>query len=241
MAALRIKICGITRAQDARAASQAGADFIGLNFHPASTRYVGHADPAEPGGIATLLAAVEPPAVAVAVTVNSTKAELNKLIAAGPKVGAVPFRVIQLHGDEPPALADYLIERQVKVIKAFAVADAGFAAPVRDWLAKVRRPAGLLAVLLDAAVPSGRAGRRYGGTGRRFNWEWIAQAREAGELAGWPPLMLAGGLSSANVAKAIRIAQPWGVDVAGGVEVEDSPGIKSVDRIRSFIRSARVG
>jgi phosphoribosylanthranilate isomerase len=243
---MRIKICGITRAEDGRAASHAGADLIGLNFCPSSPRYVGDRDVS---ALAALLAAVEPPAVPVAVAVDPTKRDLGGLIAAGPRVGPRPFGVVQLHGDEPASLADWLIDRGVKVIKAFRVADEGFAGPVNDWLAEVRRPGGLLAVLLDSARPSpGPAGgkhrargSRFGGTGRRFNWEWISAAREDGLLAGWPPLVLAGGLTAANVGKAVRIARPWGVDVSGGVEVDGSPGVKSLDRVRDFIRNARLG
>ena len=243
---MRVKICGITRAEDGRAASHAGADLIGLNFCPISPRYVGDRDgPA----LAGLLAAVEPPAVPVAVTVDPAKRDLDGLIAPGPRVGGKPFGVVQLHGDEPASLADWLIDRGAKVIKAFRVADEDFAGPVNDWLAGVRRPAGLLAVLLDSTgTPPGPGGgkhrsrgSRFGGTGRRFNWEWITAAREAGLLAGWPPLLLAGGLTPSNVGKAARIARPWGVDVSGGVEVDGSPGVKSLDKVRDFIRNARLG
>ena len=216
-------------------AARAGADFVGLNFCATSSRYVGERD------VAALLAAVESPAVPVAVTVNATKKLLEQLTRGGGLIGPRPFPVIQLHGDEPPALADWVIERGTKVIKAFHVAGPDFAGPISDWLAEVRNPAGLLAILLDTLDPAAPPGRRFGGTGKRFNWEWIAQAREAGLFEGWPPLMLAGGLAPSNITKAVRIARPWGVDVAGGVEVEDSPGIKSIDRIRDFIRNARVG
>jgi phosphoribosylanthranilate isomerase len=236
---MRIKICGITREQDARAAARAGADFIGLNFYPASPRYVGGAT--DPGASAALMAAVEPPAVAVAVTVNPEMPNAqcqvpNSILHLA--LDTWHFKVVQLHGDEPASLADWLIGRGVKVIKAFHAGGADFAGGVNRWLAKVRQPAGLLAVLLDTPPP---APRQYGGSGKRFNWEWIAQAREKGELAGWPPLVLAGGLTPSNVAKAVRIARPWGVDSASGVEVEDSPGIKSIDKIRDFVRNARVG
>jgi phosphoribosylanthranilate isomerase len=248
---MRIKICGITRVEDARSAALAGADLIGLNFYSASPRYVGGAD------VNALVAAVEPPAVPVAVTVNPKKRELEDLITSARAGGNRTFSVVQLHGDEPASLADWLIERGVKVIKAFRVSGEDFAAAVSDWLAGLKSPANVLAVLLDtgsthvtaglggAAGPNvhrhGHRGRQYGGTGRRFNWDWIASARERGELAGWPPLLLAGGLTPSNVAAAVRTARPWGVDVAGGVEVEDCPGIKSVDKIRDFIRNARTG
>jgi phosphoribosylanthranilate isomerase len=213
-------------------AARAGADFLGLNFCPASSRYVGDGD------VAALLAAAEPPAVPVAVTVNPTKKLLEQLTRGGGLIGPRPFPVIQLHGNEPASLADWLIDRGTKVIKAFHVAGPEFSASIDEWLGKVKTPSGLLAILLDTAAAPGVP---PGGTGRRFNWKWIAQAREDGLFDEWPPLMLAGGLSPSNITKAVRIARPWGVDVASGVEVEDSPGVKSIDRIRDFVRNARVG
>lgn len=229
---MRIKICGITREQDARAAAVTGADFIGLNFYPASVRYVGD------DSVAPLLAAVEPPAVPVAVTVNATRKALASLITPGPRVGERPFRVVQLHGDEAPSLANWLIGQGVRVIKAFRVSSPQFTDEVSEWLEGVENVLGLLAVLLDSppAEPT-----RFGGTGRRFDWQWLEDARDEDRLADWPSILLAGGLTPSNVGKAVQMTRPWGVDVAGGVEVEDSPGIKSLDKIRDFIRNARVG
>ncbi len=240
---MRIKICGITRAEDARAASRAGADLLGLNFHPASPRYVGEK------AVAELLAAVEPPAVAVAVAVNLTAGELDELTRPAGRAGQRGFAIVQLHGDEPPELANQLIGRGLKVIKAFRVGGEGFVEPIRQWLAGLTQPAGLLAILLDTGTRDERQGskaegrrthpRQFGGTGRAYNWEWIAAARQAGLLDGLPPILLAGGLTPANVTEAVRIARPWGVDSASGVEVEASPGVKSLDKVRDFIRNAR--
>ena len=88
------------------------------------------------------------------------------------------------------------------------------------------------AILLDAASPS-----QLGGTGQSFNWHWIAEAREAGELDGLPPIILAGGLNPDNVAEAIRIARPYAVDVSSGVEVPGKPGIKDPIKMRDFIQA----
>ncbi len=229
--AMRVKICGITRSEDIAAACRAGADFVGINFYPRSRRHIGNRSAADP-----LLAAIEPPCVAVAVTVNPDEALLESLVA--PNGAGRRFPVVQLHGDEPGSVADRAVSGGAKVIKAFRVDGPGFAQAIGDWMETLKRPDGVLAVLLDA-VPADP--NQYGGTGRKFDWSWVARARDKGWLASLPPMLLAGGLTVRNVGKAVELAGPWGVDVAGGVEVEGKPGIKSVDKIRDFIRNARVG
>ena len=87
------------------------------------------------------------------------------------------------------------------------------------------------ALLLDTASP------KLGGTGQPFNWNWIAEARAAGELENL--LILAGGLNPDNVAEAIRIAHPYAVDVASGVEYPNQPGIKDPARVKAFIQAVR--
>ena len=90
------------------------------------------------------------------------------------------------------------------------------------------------AVVLDAYT----AGKE-GGTGKAFNWEWVAQARQEGRLEGWPRIILAGGLGPENVAEAVRIVRPWGVDVSSGVEIDGKPGRKDPERMRAFVQAAR--
>jgi phosphoribosylanthranilate isomerase len=84
------------------------------------------------------------------------------------------------------------------------------------------------AILLDTFKPGS-----HGGTGERFNWELVADARAAGALAGLPPLILSGGLDEKNVISAIEMVQPWAVDVSSGVE--SAPGVKDVRKASSFI------
>ena len=95
-------------------------------------------------------------------------------------------------------------------------------------------PNAVAAVVLDTASPD-----KLGGTGRPFDCHWIAEAREAGELAGVPPIILAGGLNPDNVAEAIRIAKPYAVDVSSGVEVAGKPGIKDAVKMRDFIQAVQ--
>ncbi|HVT79960.1 MAG TPA: phosphoribosylanthranilate isomerase [Phycisphaerae bacterium] len=88
------------------------------------------------------------------------------------------------------------------------------------------------AIVLDTASD------KLGGTGKSFNWNWIAETRAAGELEGLPPIILAGGLNPENVADAIRIARPYAVDVSSGVEVAGKPGVKDAIKMRDFIQAA---
>jgi phosphoribosylanthranilate isomerase len=126
------------------------------------------------------------------------------------------FGVVQLHGDESPEDAERLAP--LRVIKAFCVTGP----EVVERVAAYR----VHAVLLDAAVPG-----RHGGTGRTFDW---ALARR---LARRLPIMLAGGLTPANVADAVRRVRPWAVDSASGVE-EGTPGRKSPERMHAFVAAA---
>ena len=89
-------------------------------------------------------------------------------------------------------------------------------------------------ILLDAGSETAR-----GGTGQRFNWDWVAQARLEGKFKDLPPLMLSGGLNGGNVSDAIDLVQPWAVDVSSGVE--SAPGLKDLRKVEDFLRSVREG
>jgi phosphoribosylanthranilate isomerase len=153
------------------------------------------------------------------------------------------LQAVQLHNDLNPELIAQLndaFEGRVRLIQTvpFNVHsgdNAGFSAT----LARTLTTPGLWAVLVDAA----RRGKS-GGLGMAFDWELAAQeirlvcnTATAASGADLPPLIVAGGLHSRNVAAAIDVLQPWGVDVASGVEAE--PGRKDPQRLRSFISAAR--
>ena len=123
---------------------------------------------------------------------------------------------VQLHGHEPPALLDALLPH---AYKAVGVGEA----PI---LSETRRYAGDR-LLLDARVP----GALPGGTGVAFDW------RLATEVARERALILAGGLTPDNVAEAILVVRPFGVDVASGVE--QAPGVKDPALVRRFVAAAR--
>lgn len=213
----RIKICGLTNIADAEAAATAGADAIGLNFYSQSSRCVDRAT------ARTISQALGSRVVKVGVFVN---APVDEIIATYDDVG---LDLVQLHGDEWPDVLRPLAPRPV--MKAFRVGPAGLV-EVRRWL-ETCMPMSIFPrlVLLDAF----RAGQ-YGGTGATTDW---SAAAAYARTAGVPPLVLAGGLTPANVAEAIRAVRPAAVDTAGGVE--SSPGVKDAALMQAFVAAARRG
>jgi phosphoribosylanthranilate isomerase len=183
-----VKICGITRSEDAELAAALGAWAVGFNFWPGSRR---RCDPAVAAGIARALRRkVEP----VGVFVNPALDEVVR-IAEG-----VGLTHVQLHGDEGPSFCTAVAERTgARVIKALRI---GSGADIRD-----AERFHTHFHMFDAA-----AGSAYGGTGRTFDWALVEQRRSN------VPLILSGGLTPENVAEGIAAVHPWGVDVASGVE-----------------------
>lgn len=210
----RIKICGITNPTDAKAAAEAGADAVGLNFYPRSKRYL------DLRRAVTVASAVPAHVVRIGVFVNAT-AEFVRMIAQRLGLGAV-----QLHGDES---VEFLAElADLPLIRAFPLSESHLP-QIRQYLAHCRqRGIALRMVLFDAAIAG-----NYGGTGRPTDW------RLAAELAldpAVPPVVLAGGLTPENVGDAIRTVRPAAVDTAGGVE--SAPGQKDTARMKAFVAAA---
>jgi len=210
----RIKICGITRAEDARLAAQAQAEAIGLNFYRRSKRCV------TPETARRIAAAVGSGVAKVGVFVNESTDRIQSLAAE------IPLDYIQLHGDEPVEQLAELAD--LRVIKAFRSRDGGLQAAV-DCLNACRATQRPRAVLIDAYAPGD-----YGGTGKTLDWTTLGQDAQ---LPHDVPLLLAGGLTPENVADAIRLARPFGVDVASGVE--SSPGVKDAEKVNAFVAGAR--
>lgn len=218
MQRVRVKIEGLREPTDAMRVAQMGADAIGMVFAE-SPRWV---SPDQARAIVDIL----PPWVAtVGVFVNSDAVAINRVVE---RTG---IGYVQLHGDETP---DVVGRIDVPCIKAFRIRDESWLAEVRQWLSECRSRSNLAAVLLDAYNPNIR-----GGTGERFNWDLVADARAAGAMAGIDPVILAGGLDDACVSQAIDLVQPWAVDVASGVE--KSPGVKDFRKIRDFIDATKEG
>lgn len=185
---MHIKVCGITNLTDARAAIEAGADWLGFNFYTRSPRYLSPADAAK------IITALPETVRSVGVFVNEGAPETVARMADEACVTAV-----QLHGDETPAYCRALADDYF-VIKALRVGE-GFAP---DEALEYKTSA----ILLDAYDP-----RIHGGTGRVVDWQ---MARRVRELV--PKLFLAGGLAPENVAEAISRVEPFAVDACSGLE-----------------------
>jgi phosphoribosylanthranilate isomerase len=210
---LLVKICGLRTEDSLDVALEAGADLVGFVFFPPSPRHLSY-DAARALG-----ARVAGRAGKVALTVDAVDAVLAAIVEA------LKPDMLQLHGKEPPARVAALKQRfGLPVVKAIAVAAradlAAVAAyaPVADWL------------LFDARAP--REATRPGGLGKPFDWRLLEK------LDPGIPFMLSGGLDAGNVAEALRVTRAGGVDVSSGVE--RAPGVKDPDKIRAFIRAARL-
>ena len=218
MQRVRVKIEGLRDPATAMKIAQMGADAIGLVFTDSPRRV----SPQQGRAVVDVL----PPWVAtVGVFVNENPVTINGIIEQT-RIGYV-----QLHGDEGPQV---LGEIRAPCIKAFRIRAEGWLDEVRGWLEAATARSNLAAVLLDAYSPAVR-----GGSGTQFNWDMVADARAAGAMGGIDPVILAGGLDASCVSRAIELVQPWGVDVASGVE--ESPGVKDLGKVEDFIRAAREG
>jgi phosphoribosylanthranilate isomerase len=200
---MKIKICGITTHEDARAAVDAGADALGFIFVAASKRFLSR------DAAASIIAGLPPFVVPVGVFVN----EGRKLILE--TIRRTGIRCLQLHGDETP---DDTAGFPIPVIKGFRVGPE-FA------------PTALLSYRTSAYLLDTYAEGKYGGTGKRFDWNLAVAAKEHGRI------ILSGGLTPDNVGEAVRFVQPYAVDVSSGVEA--APGVKDHRHIEAFVRAAR--
>lgn len=199
---VRIKICGLTRIEDARLAGHLEVDAVGVVLWPGSPRAVGVAE------AAALCEGLPPFTVRVGVFVAPP---LEDVRAAISRVG---LGAIQIHGVDDPTPYRAL---GVPILWAASLADET-ADPVT--------PAGTT-LLLDAHDSA-----RHGGTGRTIDW---TRARRISERE--RRLVLAGGLTAENVARAITEVRPSAVDVSSGVEA--TPGIKSAVRMKAFVEAVR--
>lgn len=212
---VRVKICGLTRIQDAEHAIEMGADALGFVFEPASPRYVG-------GHASELIDRVEPYVMCVGVfgqfhsvdVANLNCVQFSDLggttsLTASIGISSMPpvIRTLRVRAGEEPKLVLKLLD---------------------DWLTHFRiNPRG---ILLDAYDE-----RLQGGTGKSIDWDLAAEIVRHSSR----PVILAGGLTPDNVAAAIEAVRPYAVDVSSGVE--SSPGIKDPAKVRDFIQAAKGG
>jgi phosphoribosylanthranilate isomerase len=211
----RIKICGITSVEDAHVAVAAGAHALGFVF-AASPRQV------TPEAAAAIVRALPPFVTTVGVLVDQDPRSI---------LAVCPLDVIQFHGRETPeAMASVTGVRRVKAFRVRSAADL-------DALARYHGVA-------DALHLDAYAEHAAGGTGQTFPWSLAREAADRGLVAatdgrgaGAPPLILAGGLTPENVARAIAQAAPYAVDVSSGVEA--APGRKDGAKVVAFVSAVR--
>jgi phosphoribosylanthranilate isomerase len=223
---VKVKICGITNFEDAAAAVEAGADLLGFIFYPPSPRSIG-IDAAQ-----ELVAKLQQtaawtnnqPPLLVGVFVDEAADYMAEIL------DYCALDLAQLSGGEVPSLignpGSPLYGRAYKVLKPTSLAEAEAEA---EWFLPpgANENPTFPTLLLDTYHPT-----LPGGTGRATDWTMAARLAEQ-----IPGLMLAGGLTPDNVAEAVRVARPYAVDVASGVEA--APGRKDQNKVRAFIKAAK--
>ncbi|MBM4133504.1 MAG: phosphoribosylanthranilate isomerase [Nitrospira sp.] len=188
MSAVKVKICGITNADDAAAAVEAGADALGFMFYAKSPRCV------EAPLVKRIVAGLPPFVLPVGVFVNEEAKKVRDLM------DQCGLAMAQLHGDETAAYCDTLGRPVLKAFRFRGPADL-------LSLAEFKGRAGVRGFVVDAFSAAA-----YGGTGQVADWALAA------EVARHAPVLLAGGLTAENVRAAIQQVMPYGVDVSSGVE-----------------------
>jgi len=214
-----VKICGVTRIEDARAALDSGADAIGINFWPASKRYC------EPSRARDIVAGLSPGALVYGVFLGASRDEIAAIVRD------VGLTGVQLHGGEPAGEGEGW---DIPVIRAVAATTRDAVAAALEMRAR-REPA-------SGEIQTPRPGRigtcprilvdnaAGGGSGVAVDAA-LLDGIDLGEA------ILAGGLTPHNVAASVARFRPFGVDTAGGVE--SAPGIKDARKIEAFVREAR--
>lgn len=209
-----VKICGLDRVETVDAAIDFGARWTGFVFYPPSPRHL------EPDAAALLTARVTGEAAAVGLFVDPTDEELSAVLNHN------LLDLIQLHGDESPARVGAVKElTQLPVMKVIKLAGPDDLTAATAYFDVADH------ILFDAKPPAAMTEALPGGNALSFDWSLLAAA----ELP--LPWMLAGGLTADNVAEAAAASGATAVDISSGVE--DSPGVKSIARIKAFLDTAR--
>jgi phosphoribosylanthranilate isomerase len=201
----RVKICGLTRREDATLAAELGAAALGFNFYPPSPRYLA------PSSAAEIIGELPPFVTPVGVFADEASAEHILGVA-----GEAGVTAVQLRGPRLPLfegrLGEYPVILAVPVGEDFSP----------EGISRLKASA----FLLDAQDP-----KLLGGTGKTFDWNLARDAKRYGTI------ILAGGLTPENVARAIREVCPYAVDVASGVE--SAPGVKDAAKLRAFFAAVK--
>ncbi len=209
---VHVKICGITNLADARAAIDAGADLLGFNFYPPSPRYISPERAREIISVVRRSSSVQ----TAGVFVNEPLERVRAIVEL------CELDLIQMHGEESAELVAQFAPRVYKSLRPRDAADAKLLIEKYRVALNGNRP-GFIVDAFNAKL--------FGGAGEQGDW------KVASEIAREFPILLAGGLNPDNVAEAIRAVQPWGVDVASGVE--RAPGLKDHAKVREFVARAK--
>ena len=235
----KVKICGITNLEDALVATQAGTDLLGFIFYEPSPRYVA------PEIVKDIVSGVRCHGSGVTDQVSSYTLPKFVGVFVNASLETVSHTLdeccldlAQLHGDEPPEFVKHFVGRAFKALRPQSLAEAenllikyhpsSFILHPSPTPYSVERQAFAPTpyFLIDAYHPT-----LYGGTGHVTDWTMVAN------IARQYPIMLAGSLTPTNVAEAIQVVKPWGVDVSSGVEAEK--GRKDHEKVREFVKAVK--
>ena len=202
---VKVKVCGITNAQDAFKAVELGVDALGFIFASSPRRV-------NPEKARKIISSIPPFVLTVGVFVNEEQAVMKQI------KNFCGLDLVQLHGNEPPDVCEGLMPR---IIKGFRIRNRSDIESVTPYKGKIR------AILLDTY----ERGQR-GGTGETFDWNLAVKKKEAGV-----PIILAGGLTPANIVDAISTVTPYAVDVNSGIE--ERPGEKDHTLMKELMDNIR--
>lgn len=217
----RVKICGVTRPDDALLAIDLGASMLGINFYEPSPRFV---RPRQAADLVDAVRALRPAAqiLWVGVFVDASLDTLRRV------ADVADLDLVQLHGDEDPAEMVPIAERAIRVFRVRQrVSREALEEAMEPW-----RELGTWGYLLDTHHDD-----LYGGTGESWQFSSLGSPGTTREDDDESRLLLAGGLDPDNVAGALGACDPWGVDVCSGIEAE--PGLKDPLLTRRFFESIR--
>jgi phosphoribosylanthranilate isomerase len=208
----RIKLCGLSKAEDVQHAVSLGADAVGFVFYPPSPRSVSVSQAVE------LTRHVPPLVSAVGLFVNATPEWIREVTSN------VPLTLLQFHGDESPQQCAELAA--IAGLPWWRAVRVGPDAAASDLVESSLNYAAANGILLDALVDG------FGGGGKVFDWSLIPT--DLGHRA-----VLSGGLNTQNVSDAIRRVRPYAVDVSSGIEMPGAKGVKDPARMAAFVRAVR--
>ncbi len=207
----KIKICGITNEEDAKAAIDLGVDFLGFNFYPQSPRFIA------PGKAKEIVSTLSPGIAKVGVFVNEKISTIERTF----RDCSLDF--LQLHGDESVVFCEELKDKipDCPIIKVFRIDNE----QEMDSILK-------FAKITDYYLLDTYSADKFGGTGRTFSWNLALQIKKMGR-----PIFLSGGLTPENVEEAVRKIEPFCVDVASGVE--SYSGKKNLEKMKLFVEKVK--